>query len=156
MKLKEACSKLSTVGTQTGSEAGCGRQAGGEQRSSKVINTHQLEPGGTRGQIPHLTYFASAQGRFLPREWRRPVMRRSEGSKNQGTELAEDLDTGAIRTRITGAATTVANARALEEEASLLRTDDAGALRSFRQRAMHENAVGSTARCENSHVRRSS
>jgi len=37
VKLKEARSKLSTVGTRTGSEAGCGRRAGWEQRSPKVI-----------------------------------------------------------------------------------------------------------------------
>ena len=55
-KLKEADSKLSTVGTRTGSEAGCGRQAGWQQRSPKVIKTHQVEPGGTRGQILHLTW----------------------------------------------------------------------------------------------------
>jgi hypothetical protein len=56
VKLKEADSKLSTVGTRTGSEAGCGRQAGWEQRSPKVIKTHQVEPGGARGQILHLTW----------------------------------------------------------------------------------------------------
>jgi hypothetical protein len=48
--------KLSTVGTQTGSEAGCGRQAGSERRSPKVIKTHQVEPDGTRGEILHLTW----------------------------------------------------------------------------------------------------
>jgi hypothetical protein len=56
VKLKEAGSKLSTAGTQTGSEAGCGRQAGWEQRSPKVIKTHQVEPGGARGQILYLTW----------------------------------------------------------------------------------------------------
>src|SRR4051794_15635458 len=49
-KPKEAESKLSTEGTRTGSEAGCGRQAGSEQRSPKVIKTHQVEPVGTREQ----------------------------------------------------------------------------------------------------------
>ncbi len=48
---EKAGSKLSTVGTRTGSEAGCGRQTGWQQRSPKVIKTHQVEPGGTRGQI---------------------------------------------------------------------------------------------------------
>jgi hypothetical protein len=56
VKLKEARSELSTVGTRTGSEAGCGRQAGTEQRSPKVIKTHPVEPGGTRGQILHFTW----------------------------------------------------------------------------------------------------
>ncbi len=55
-KPKEAEGKLSTVGTRTGSEAGCGRRAGSEQRSPKVIKTHQVEPGGARGQILHLTW----------------------------------------------------------------------------------------------------
>jgi hypothetical protein len=54
VKLKEADSKPSTAGTQTGSEAGCGRQAGWEQRSPKIIKAHQVEPGGTRGQILYL------------------------------------------------------------------------------------------------------
>jgi hypothetical protein len=53
-KLKEAEGKPSTVGTRTGSEAGCGRQAGSEQRSPKVIKTYQVEPDGARGQILHL------------------------------------------------------------------------------------------------------
>jgi len=48
-KLKEAVSKLPTVRTEIGSEAGCGRQAGYEQRSPKVIKTHQVEPDGTGG-----------------------------------------------------------------------------------------------------------
>jgi hypothetical protein len=56
VKLKEARSKLSTVDKRTGSEAGCGRQAGWEQRSPKVIKTHQVEPDGARGQILHLTW----------------------------------------------------------------------------------------------------
>ncbi|HEY1254742.1 MAG TPA: hypothetical protein VGF01_08180 [Terracidiphilus sp.] len=56
MKLKEAVSKLSTAGTRNGSEAGCGRQAGWEQQSPKVIKTHQVEPGGAREQILHLTW----------------------------------------------------------------------------------------------------
>src|SRR5450755_3251900 len=55
-KPKEAAGKLSTAGTRTGSEAGCGRQAGSEQRSPKVIKTHQVEPGGTRRRILHLTW----------------------------------------------------------------------------------------------------
>ena len=55
-KPKEAEGKLSTVGTRTGSEAGCGRQAGREQRSPKIIKTHQVEPVGARGQILHLTW----------------------------------------------------------------------------------------------------
>ena len=55
-KPKEAGGKLSTVGTRTGSEAGCGRQAGPEQRSPKVIKTHQVEPGGTREEILYLTW----------------------------------------------------------------------------------------------------
>jgi len=56
VKLKEARSKLPTVRTEIGSEAGCGRQAGWEQRSPKVIKTHQVEPGGTGGQILYLTW----------------------------------------------------------------------------------------------------
>jgi len=55
-KLKAAEGKPSTVGTRTGSEAGCGRQAGPEQRNPKVIKSHQVEPDGARGQIPHLTW----------------------------------------------------------------------------------------------------
>ena len=55
-KLKEAASKLSTVGTRTGSEAGCGRQAGWEQRSPMIIKTHQVEPDGARESILHLTW----------------------------------------------------------------------------------------------------
>ena len=55
-KPKEAGGKLSTEGTRTGSEAGCGRQAGSEQRSPKVIKTHQVEPVGTRGQILRFTW----------------------------------------------------------------------------------------------------
>src|ERR1019366_5121814 len=55
-KPKEAGGKLSTVGTRTGSEAGCGRQAGPEQRSRKVIKTHQVEPDGAREQSLHLTW----------------------------------------------------------------------------------------------------
>ncbi len=55
-KLKEAEGKLSTEGTRTGSEAGCGRQAGAEQRSPKVIKTHQVEPVGTRGKILYFTW----------------------------------------------------------------------------------------------------
>src|ERR1035437_704569 len=55
-KPKEAGGKLSTVGTRTGSEAGCGRQAGPEQRSPKVIKTHQVEPDGAREQSLHLTW----------------------------------------------------------------------------------------------------
>ncbi len=56
VKLKEADSKLSTVGTRTGSEAGCGRQAGWQQRSPKVSKTHQVEPVGAREQILNLTW----------------------------------------------------------------------------------------------------
>jgi len=56
VKLKEARSKLPTVRTEIGSEAGCGRQAGWKQRSPKVIKTHQVEPDGTGGQILHLTW----------------------------------------------------------------------------------------------------
>jgi len=55
-KLKEAEGKPSTVGTRTGSEAGCGRQAGSEQRSPKIIKTHRVEPDGARGKILHLTW----------------------------------------------------------------------------------------------------
>ncbi len=55
-KLKEAEGKLSTEGTRTGSEAGCGRRAGSEQRSPRVIKTHQVEPVGTRGKILYLTW----------------------------------------------------------------------------------------------------
>jgi hypothetical protein len=55
-KPKEARSKLSTVGTRTGSEAGCGRRAGQQQRSPNVIKTHKVQPGGTRGKILHLTW----------------------------------------------------------------------------------------------------
>ncbi len=55
-KLKEAEGKLSTEGTRTGSEAGCGRRAGSEQRSPKVIKTRQVEPVGTRGKILYLTW----------------------------------------------------------------------------------------------------
>ena len=55
-KLKEAEGKPSTVGTRTGSEAGCGRQAGSEQRSPKVIKTHQVEPDGAGEQILYLTW----------------------------------------------------------------------------------------------------
>ena len=55
-KPKEAEGKLSTAGIRTGSEAGCGRQAGPEQRSPKVIKTHHVEPGGAREQILHLTW----------------------------------------------------------------------------------------------------
>jgi hypothetical protein len=51
VKLKEARSKPSTAGIRIGSEAGCGRQAGWEQRSPKVIKTHQVEPDGARGKI---------------------------------------------------------------------------------------------------------
>ena len=36
----ESRSRLPTVGTRTGSEAGCGRQAGAEQLSPKVIKAH--------------------------------------------------------------------------------------------------------------------
>jgi hypothetical protein len=54
-KLKEAGNKPSTAGTRTGIEAGCGRQAGWEQRSPNFIKTHQVESGGARGQILHLT-----------------------------------------------------------------------------------------------------
>ena len=43
-KLKEAEGKLWTEGTRTGSEAGCGRRAGSEQRSPNVIKTHPVEP----------------------------------------------------------------------------------------------------------------
>ena len=56
VKLKEARSKLPTVRTEIGSEAGCGRQAGWDQRSPKVIKTHQVEPDGPRGEILHLTW----------------------------------------------------------------------------------------------------
>ncbi len=62
MKLKEARSKLSTAGTRTDSEAGCGRQAGWEQRSPKLIKTHQVEPDGTRGQSLHLPGEISSAG----------------------------------------------------------------------------------------------
>ena len=55
-KPKEAEGKLSTVGTRTVSEAGCGRQAASEQRSPKVIKTHQVEAVGTREEILHLTW----------------------------------------------------------------------------------------------------
>lgn len=55
-KLKEAEDKPSTVGTQTGSEAGCGRRAGWQQRSPKVIQTQPVEPDGTRGENQHLTW----------------------------------------------------------------------------------------------------
>jgi len=60
-KLKAADSKPSTVGTRTGSEAKCGRQAGWEQRSPKVTQTHGVEPDGTRGKI-----LAPYLGRPLP------------------------------------------------------------------------------------------
>jgi hypothetical protein len=50
-KPKEAGGKFSTEGTRTGSEAWCGRQAGREQRSPKVIKTQQVEPVGARRQI---------------------------------------------------------------------------------------------------------
>jgi hypothetical protein len=56
MKLKEAGSKLSTVGTRTGSEADCGRRAGWEQRSPKVIKTQEVEPDGAKGQVLHLRW----------------------------------------------------------------------------------------------------
>ena len=55
-KLKEAAGKLSTAGTRTGSEAGCGRRAGWQQRSPKLIKSHQVEPGGARGKMQHLTW----------------------------------------------------------------------------------------------------
>ena len=35
---------------------GAGGKLAGEQRSPKVIKTHQVEPGGARGQILHLTW----------------------------------------------------------------------------------------------------
>ena len=54
VKLKEADSKPSTVGTRTGSEAKCGRRAGEEQRSPKIIKTQRVEPDGARGKILHL------------------------------------------------------------------------------------------------------
>ena len=56
VKPKEADSKLSAVGIRTGSEAGCGRQAGWEQQSPKVTQTHPVKPGGARGQSLHLTW----------------------------------------------------------------------------------------------------
>ena len=56
VKLKEADSKPSTVGTRTGSEAKCGRRAGEEQRSPKIIQTQRVEPDGARGKILHLTW----------------------------------------------------------------------------------------------------
>ena len=55
MKLKEAESELPTVRTETGSEAGCGRRVGWEQRSPKVIKTHQVEPDGAEAQILYFT-----------------------------------------------------------------------------------------------------
>src|SRR5260370_28610377 len=55
VKLKEADSKPSTVGTRTGSETWCGRQAGWEQRSPKGAQTENRmsgSVGGWRGAIP--------------------------------------------------------------------------------------------------------
>ena len=54
MKLKEAVSKLLTVGTRTDREAVCGRRAGRKQRSPKAIKTHKVESDGTRGKSQHL------------------------------------------------------------------------------------------------------
>ena len=95
-KLKEADSKLSTVGTRTGSEAGCGRRAGWEQRSPIVIQTHQVEPGGARGQIQHLTrgdLLGESRGEVSRGRSSEEVRQCgwSEGPKNQGTELGKRL-----------------------------------------------------------------
>jgi hypothetical protein len=86
-KLKEAAGKLSTVGTQTGSEAGCGRQTGWQQRSPKVIQTHPVEPVGARGQILHLTWGD------LPRESAEEVTR-SRSSEEAAVTAVEQRAEG--------------------------------------------------------------
>ena len=97
MKLKEADGKPSTAGTRTGREAGCGRRAGWQQRSPKVIKTHMVEPGGARGQTRRLTWgdlrresageVSSGRSSEEARQcgW-------SEGPKDEGTELEEELE----------------------------------------------------------------
>ena len=120
------------------------------------LKSHQNPSGGSRrhegtDSAPYLlrfgAFFALAPGRSLPREWRRrPVMRRSEGSKNQRTELAEELDTGAISdsnhgSNNYGSQLVSAGGRSGAAAVSLLRRDDAGALRTFRQRAMYERLI---------------
>jgi hypothetical protein len=81
-----------------GSEAGCGRQAGWEQRSPKVIKTHQVEPDGTGGQILHLTW-----GDLL-RESAEEVIRGHSSEEAAVTAVertAEEPKNGAIRSVIT-------------------------------------------------------
>ena len=50
---ERAGGKLSTVGTRTGSEAGCGGRAGKHARSPMVIRLHSVKPDGTRGKNRH-------------------------------------------------------------------------------------------------------
>jgi hypothetical protein len=52
--MKAAASKSTTVGTRTGSEAGCGRRAFWQTRSPKLIKTHQVESDGTWGKFRSL------------------------------------------------------------------------------------------------------
>jgi hypothetical protein len=56
VKLKEADSKLSTVGTRTGIEAAVRAASWLGTAKPKVIKTHQVESGGARGQILYLTW----------------------------------------------------------------------------------------------------
>jgi len=114
VKLEEAESKLSTVGIRIGSEAGCGRQAGWEQRSPTVIKTHQVEPGGTRGQILYLTWGdllgeslgEVSRGRISEEAAVTAVERRAEEPKNGAREGTGNRRK--MRTRIPEVTTAVA------------------------------------------------
>jgi hypothetical protein len=123
VKLKEAGSKLSTAGTRIGSEAGCVRPAGWQQRSPKSIKTHQVEPGGPRGKILHLTWGellgegpgAVSRGRSSEEScesgW-------SEGPKDYGAKLEEYLQRRTESdSRAWGVTTTVATPCAQRPEA---------------------------------------
>lgn len=52
--MKAAASKPTTIGTRTGSEAGCGRRASWQTQSPKLIKTHQVEPDGAWGKFGSL------------------------------------------------------------------------------------------------------
>jgi hypothetical protein len=111
-KPKDAGGKLSTVGIRTGSEAGCRRQAGAEQRSPKVIKTHQVEPDGKRGDFaPYLWEISSVRAGEKSAE--AVVARKAgnaAGAKGRRTKLEKELEgRRKKRARITGASTTGAD-----------------------------------------------
>jgi RNA-directed DNA polymerase len=129
-----------------------GGKLAGNSEAQRSYKTHQVEPGGTRGQSLYLTWGdlfdesrrEVSRGRSSEEAAVTGVERRAEEPKNgakEGTEHRRNR-----RTRIPEATTAVAEAGALTGRsgaaaASRERRDHVGVLRTFGKRAMYENLM---------------